>query len=112
MNRCAISGMRYELSRWAVSDRSTVSLAAVLDASHLDGILATEIEEHPVIATAEAETSSWRLQLLNVAHPVSKVAVDTQENLHCSLSVNRTNIGTGFGRSDDRDTAWLRFFAH
>jgi len=68
--------------------RSAVGLAAVLHAGNLDGGLVFEIEEHPVVAAAQAEAGSRRFELFHVAAAAGQVAVDT---VVCSQNRIRTD---------------------
>ena len=62
INRCPQQGRNR-----AVGGISAVRFTAVLHAGNLNGVLVLEIEEHPVIAAAEAKASPRRLELFHVA---------------------------------------------
>ena len=81
------------------SHRSAVGLAAILD-----GVLVLEIEEHPVVAAAEAEAGERRLELFHVAVAVGQVAVDAVQNLHGGLPLDGPEIGAGFRCSPRKPT--------
>src|SRR5205814_1822457 len=85
---------------------------AVLHAGNLDGVLLSEIEEHPIVATAETEAGQGCLELFHVAGAAGQVAIDTVENLHGGIPFDHPNICTGFRRPDDRDPLRRGFFVH
>ena len=79
-----------------VSGSSAVGFAAVSDAGDLDGVVSGVIEEDPVIAAAEPEVGSRRLELFHVAGAVGEIPVYAVENLHGGFPVNGAHIGAGF----------------
>ena len=53
-----------------------VSFAAMADGGDRDGLLACGIEEHAVVATAEAEAGERRFKFLHVARMIGQVVID------------------------------------
>src|SRR5271165_335848 len=73
---------------WSPHGGLTIGFAAVSDCCDRDRVLIFEIEEHAVVAAAEAESSEWSLQLLHVAGAASEVTIHTVEDLHGGFAVD------------------------
>ncbi len=70
------------------------------DAKDLDGLFADSAEQHPVIAGAQAELRTWRLELDHAAGARFQIAVDSLENLPGILAIDTAQIGPRRRRPD------------
>jgi hypothetical protein len=61
----------HEVPIWELVDSSAVGFAAIADGGDLDGVLSFGIEEHPVVATAEAKVRSRRLEFFHTTGAIS-----------------------------------------
>src|ERR1019366_2960721 len=82
---------------------SAVGFVAVAYGSDLDCVLVSKVEKHPVIATAETETSERRLELLYVAGAAGQVAIHAVENLQGGFAVDGAQISSCLRRPANRD---------
>jgi len=82
------------------------------NARNLDGVLVAEVEEHAVVAAAEAEVSAGRPELLHVTGARGQVPIDAIQNLHRDLSLDGAEVGACFRRPDDRDPFRCGVLAH
>jgi DNA primase len=70
------------------------------------------IEEHAVVAAAEAEAGERRFEFLHVAGVVGQVAIHAVKNLHGGFAIDGAHIGAALGRPDDGDPFRRWRFCH
>ena len=92
--------------------RSAVGFAAIANGGNVDGVLVPLIEEHAVVAAAEAEAGERRFEILHVAGVVGQVAIHAVKNLHGGFAVDGADIGAGLWRPDDGDPFRRLRFGH
>ncbi len=100
--RC-LSGLASGVRSRAVRSRSAVGFAAVANGGDLDCVFVLEIEENPVVATAEPETGERRFEFFYIAGAIGQVAIHAMENLHRGFAVDGAEIGARLGRPDHGD---------
>jgi hypothetical protein len=88
---------------WVPNGGLSVGFAAVSDGGDRNPVLILEIEEHAVVAAAEAESSAWWLELLYVAGAAGEVAIHAIENLQGGFAVDSTKISAGLRLPHRRD---------
>jgi hypothetical protein len=82
------------------------------DGGDRNGVLAFEIEEYAVVATAETEAGERRLEFLYVAGAVGQVAIHAAENLQGGFAVDGAQIGTDLRLPDHGDPFRRWRFGH
>lgn len=73
------------------------------DGSDFNGGVALQIEENPVIATAETEACERRLQFFHITGTAGEVAIHAKKDLHSRFAIDRTEIGAGLWGPVNRD---------
>ena len=91
---------------------STVGITPVPDGRNLDRVLASEIEEHPIIGTPQSKAAEGRFELLDVARAAGHIPIYAVENLHRNFAVEGTEIGAGLRRPKDRHPRWRSILTH
>ena len=85
------------------NDGLSVGFAAVLDCGDRDRVLIFEIEEHAVVAAAEAESSERILELHHIEGAAGEVTIHSVKNLQGGLAVDGAQISASLRRPDRCD---------